>query len=168
MWLAAEVLTLLRDPDEDQSESGYSCDGCPETPSWQYSERNHLSVLIQTPNADLSHLPAEGVVALVQAVGDALDQKLSREELAQCCAKVVEMIQPAVLSCNRTKCMLMSLQQLNPAGDAMTEIVKETQKGKKEKTTSVGVSLKKKPSVMPGCPVDRDSTTCHRLQLLCH
>ena len=88
MRLAAEVLTMLRDPDEDQSNSGYSSDGCPKTPPWQYSERNHLSVLIQTPSADLSHVPAEGVVALVQAVGEALDQKHSREELAQCCVRV--------------------------------------------------------------------------------
>ncbi|KAL0053451.1 hypothetical protein WJX82_005899 [Trebouxia sp. C0006] len=88
MRLAAEVLITLRDPDEDQSDSGYSSDGCPKTPPWQYSERNHLSVLIQTPSADLSHIPAEGVVALVQAVGEALDQKHSREELAQCCVRV--------------------------------------------------------------------------------
>lgn len=88
MRLAAEVLSMLRDPDEDQSDSGYSSDGCPKTLSWQYSICNHLSVLIQTPNADLSHIPAEGVVALVQAVSDALDQKHGREELAQCCARV--------------------------------------------------------------------------------
>ena len=88
MRLAAEVLITLRDPDEDQSDSGYSSDGCPKTPPWQYSERNHLSVLIQTPSADLSHIPAEGVVALVQAVSEALDQKHSREELAQCCVRV--------------------------------------------------------------------------------
>ncbi len=112
MRLAAEVLILLRDPDEPQSDSGYSSDCCPKTLPRQYSERNHLSVLIQTPNADLSHIPAEGVVALVQAVGNALDQKYSREDLAQWCAKVMEMLQPAVLSGNRTKCTLMSLQLL--------------------------------------------------------
>ena len=121
---------MLRDPDEDQSDSGYSSNGCPKTPPWQYSERNHLSVLIQTPNADLSQLPAEGVVALVQAVGDALEQKHSREELARCCAKVMEMLQPAVVSGYHTKCMLMSLQlfrnsrlMLSRTRDAMAQIV---------------------------------------------
>ena len=79
---------MLRDPDEPQSEGGYSTGGPPETTPWQYSDRNHLSVLIQTPNADLSHIPAQAVVALVQAVGDTLEQTRSREELAQCCARV--------------------------------------------------------------------------------
>lgn len=88
MRLAAEVLTMLRDPYEDQCDGGYSSDGRPETMPWQYSDRNHLSVLIQRPDADLSHIPAEAVVALVQAVGDALEQTHSREELVQCCAKV--------------------------------------------------------------------------------
>lgn len=79
---------MLRDPDEDQSDGGYSSYGCPKTPPWQYSDRNHLSVLIQTPDADLSHIPAEAVAALVQAVGEALEQTHSREDLAQCCAGV--------------------------------------------------------------------------------
>ncbi|DBA85687.1 hypothetical protein WJX77_011063 [Trebouxia sp. C0004] len=88
MRLAAEVLTMLREPNQDQYIGGFSTDGHPKTRPWQYSGRNHLSVLTQLPNANLLHIPAEAVAALVQAVGDALDQKHSREELAQCCARV--------------------------------------------------------------------------------
>ena len=86
MTLAAGALAVLRDPHED------TCDGIwgdnPRTWPWQYDERNHLSMLIQPHDQDLHYIPAEAVAAVVQAVADALEQRLSKAELAQHCMQV--------------------------------------------------------------------------------
>ena len=86
MTLAAVALTVVRDPEEDQSGDGCTVDS--KAQLWQYSERNHMSILIQAHGQDLHYIPAEAVVALVQAVADALEQNLSKAELAQRCMQV--------------------------------------------------------------------------------
>ena len=88
MALAAGALTVLRDPHEDQSRGDGTWGDNPETWPWQYDERNHLSILIQPHGQDLHYIPAEAVVAIVQAVADALEQKLIKAELAQHCMQV--------------------------------------------------------------------------------
>lgn len=88
MTLAAGALTVLRDPHEDQSRGGGTWGDNPGTWPWQYHERNHLSILIQPHEQDLHCIPAEAVVAVVQAMADALEQRLSKAELAQACMQV--------------------------------------------------------------------------------
>lgn len=88
MTLAAGALTVLRDPHEDQSRGDGTWGDNPETWPWQYNERNHLSILIQPHDQDLHYIPAKAVVAVVQAVADALEQSLSKAELAQHCMQV--------------------------------------------------------------------------------
>ena len=85
MQLVADALTLLMEEYEQDSDGGY-----PDDIEWPWHHRQpiQVSVLIQPPAAGLVCLPPEAVVAVVQAVADVLQQKMTKDELAMCCMRV--------------------------------------------------------------------------------